>query len=370
MGQGLVEGLAQQMPTLLPAGRAPLPALITGPTGSGRSLVAQLAHRVATGRPGGGGPLLTLTPTPTSGGRPADLQIEALVAAARGGTLVIDGVEGLDRSLQAALGRHMAGRATGEGDTGPSAPLVLLTAKRPRAHLQRSSSLDPQLRVALPDELQLSPLCERGRGIQELAQHFLEQFAAEHCPKRRLRFTRRALSDVRQAVESRRLPSVAELRSTVHGATLVALRSGELTDRVTGRVVLDYMQGPQETQALEIERALRDMEDLQARLPELVDHTLLAELASRHDVPAELLGRFCAVVGGLLDDDGGERRSYAQVVDNVKHLSRVALWLVSGARSQVDFRRFFGTKTWQRPTKSVAWSLFHDVFPEGPGGDA
>ncbi len=368
VGQGLVDSLAQQLPSMLPAGRAPQPALVTGPAGSGRSLVAQVAHRVSAGEPGRGGPLLTLTPTPST--RPAESRLDGLLAAAAGGTLVIDGVEGLDRGLQSALGQRMAAAATGEWDQGPDTPLLVLTSVNQRADLRIPGVLDPGLRVSLPDELQLSPLCERGKGIQELAQHFLSRFAARCCPQRRLRFTRRALSDIRQAVEGRRLPGVAALETTVNGALAAALQSGELTDRVPGRVVLEYMQGPQDAEALRVERAVRDLEDLQARLPELVDHALLVELARRHEVPADLLGRFCSVVGNLAQDADGERRSYSQVVNQVKHLSRVALWLVSGARTQVDFRRFFGTKSWQRPTKSVAWSIFHDVFPNGPEGGA
>jgi hypothetical protein len=55
-------------------------------------------------------------------------------------------------------------------------------------------------------------------------------------------------------------------------------------------------------------------------------------------------------------------------------LAKVALWLVSGANTQAEFRRFFGNRDAEMPTKSVAHQIYHEVFARngngnGNGGD-
>jgi hypothetical protein len=59
-------------------------------------------------------------------------------------------------------------------------------------------------------------------------------------------------------------------------------------------------------------------------------------------------------------------RSYRNVVERTNRLAKVALWLVSGAKSQAEFRKFFGKLEAEMPTKSVAHQIFYEVF----GADA
>ena len=56
-------------------------------------------------------------------------------------------------------------------------------------------------------------------------------------------------------------------------------------------------------------------------------------------------------------------RTYRNVVERTGRLSKVALWLVSRAHSQADFRRWFGRREGDMPTKSVAHQIFYEVFP-------
>ena len=69
-------------------------------------------------------------------------------------------------------------------------------------------------------------------------------------------------------------------------------------------------------------------------------------------------------VRGLIDEMDDRTRNYRNIVDRTNRLSKVALWLVSGAKSQADFRRFFGKLDREMPTKSVAHQVYYEVHPK------
>ena len=56
--------------------------------------------------------------------------------------------------------------------------------------------------------------------------------------------------------------------------------------------------------------------------------------------------------------------SYRNLMARTGVATKAALWILSGASNQSEFRRFFGDKNHEMPPKSVAWQLFHDLFGE------
>ena len=69
-------------------------------------------------------------------------------------------------------------------------------------------------------------------------------------------------------------------------------------------------------------------------------------------------------VRALIDDMHDQPKTYRNVVERLNRVSKVALWLVTGAQSQADFRKFFGSLEAEMPTKSVAHQVYYDVFPK------
>ena len=64
--------------------------------------------------------------------------------------------------------------------------------------------------------------------------------------------------------------------------------------------------GPQQLAA---RQAMRDLQELEQGLPELVDQALLVELADRHGVPRQTLESFCKIMEDLLE---GEQKKRAE----------------------------------------------------------
>lgn len=90
------------------------------------------------------------------------------------------------------------------------------------------------------------------------------------------------------------------------------------------------------------------------------------QLAATHGVSVDLLKRQVQIFREIIQSIDDVPRSYRNVVDRIEDVQRAALWLLSTARTQADFRRFFGTETFMRPTKSVAWDFYNRVFKRGP----
>lgn len=221
------------------------------------------------------------------------------------------------------------------------------------------------MRKCDPSGPELLPLYARSQDVWGLALGFLDEASRDLRSGRRLRFTRRALSDLRQWVERERIEDEAPLRDLVLRILREGLEAGGLPDRIPSEMLHDHLEttgaAPDALPALQ---AQRDLEELDQGLPKLVDRSLLQSLAEVHGVSQDVLTSFCSIVDTLSQDEEGNQLSYSQLVDRTRQMSRLALWLVSGAHSQVEFRRFFGDKRWQMPNKSVAWAIFHEVFPE------
>ena len=58
----------------------------------------------------------------------------------------------------------------------------------------------------------------------------------------------------------------------------------------------------------------------------------------------------------------GVPRSYRNIMTKAEDVQRAAMWLLTQASTQADFRRYFGEEGFMRPTKSVAWAFYNRVF--------
>lgn len=104
---------------------------------------------------------------------------------------------------------------------------------------------------------------------------------------------------------------------------------------------------------------------LPATAPREEPSAVVEELAATHGIPVELLRRQVQLFREIIATIDDVPRSYRNIVDRIEDVQRAALWVLSGARTQAEFRRFFGTETFMRPTKSVAWDFFNRVFKRG-----
>jgi hypothetical protein len=156
------------------------------------------------------------------------------------------------------------------------------------------------------------------------------------------------------------LSSVRRLRDIVRDVVFEAMAKGPLPLKLTSdevRPILEACFG-QTAQ----DRARREAELVESRFDSMVRASLLDKLSELHGVPPELLRRQAALVeeiAGYIDD---VPRSYRNIVDKTEDVQRAALWVVTGATTQAEFRRFFGDERFMRPTKSVAWAFFNRVF--------
>ncbi len=167
--------------------------LITGENGVGKGLIARAIHHYSLRR---AGPWLEVH-CPS---RPALISGDELFELARGGALFLDGLDALDRKLQAALGRSLA--------RPPAREVRLMAAS------ETSESLDRSLSTRIAQEcLHVPPLRERPEDIVPLAEFFLGQ----SNPDARL------APDARRALMAYDWPgNIRELREVIRTAALVS----------------------------------------------------------------------------------------------------------------------------------------------------
>lgn len=89
---------------------------------------------------------------------------------------------------------------------------------------------------------------------------------------------------------------------------------------------------------------------------------MLESIATTHGLPAELVQRQADILRDVIGYIDDVPRSYRNIMDRSEDVMRAALWVLSGAKTQAEFRRFFGGERFMRPTKSVAWAFYNRVF--------
>lgn len=204
------------------------PVLITGERGTGRKLIARLIHDES---PRAREPFLTvacggipgeLLERKLFGGPASTLASDGALAEAKGGTLLLDDVDGLPLSVQDALLNVIearAARSSGEGAPGHSDCRVIATATGDLEADVREGSFRAELFYRLSVvRIFLPPLRERSDDIPLLVRHFIELF------NRRLglRVQEATPAAMRQLIEYPWPGNVRELEHVIERAMLLA----------------------------------------------------------------------------------------------------------------------------------------------------
>jgi DNA-binding NtrC family response regulator len=324
---------------LLRQGRDPIHLL--GEAGTGKSLVADVVHDLAASALGRSDARVDLDCSAVSASSFAKSLREA-AAASDGGTLVLDRMEALNSDGLARVERLQRG----EKD-------ILLVG------------LAQEATGATGARIKLKPLHEREDDVWALTDHYFGRVYAELPDHGCLGFSRQAKADIAARVQETGVKSLCVLRDIVRDAVYEAVAAGPLPDKLTSdwvRPILEarYGQSP-------ANRLARDTALLESAFEALGNPSMVARLSEIHGVPESVLENQAEVMRAAIDTLDGLPRSYRNIMDRADDILRASLWLVSGAETQAEFRRFFGDERFMRPTKSVAWAFFNRVFKRDMG---
>ncbi len=313
---------------------------ILGPAGAGRTLTAGVAHEAAgelLGRPG----------------RAIHVDCSELVGASHLGV-------GLSRALDEAKGGTLVLRGL-EGETSGRVDRVLTGLERDALIVRvRDAEATPTTGSA---RIRIKALHEREEDLWDLIAHFYGS-VAEECEDHGVSgcrgFSRQANADLAEVIRETGLASVRKLQTLVRDMVFEALAEGPLPLKITSDMVRPYLEehlGQTAEDRLAREAALVD-----SQFEGLVDRSLAERLATIHGVPVEVLERQAAILGEVIESIDDLPRSYRNIMDRSDDVMRASLWLLSGAETQAAFRRWFGDERFMRPTKSVAWAFYNRVF--------
>ncbi len=350
VGSGLRERLRHDLTAKVVLRGAADGVALVGPRGSGRSLLAEAAHAVGAevlGRPGRLVEFDCGLSHLSQGGLERALRDASRQAAE--GTLVVEGVEALGPADRRVLTRTLEAVA---GDA------LVLTPTEPGA------SRGAHART----EIHVRALHEREDDVWELIDHFFASTVEALAAPQRANcrgFTRQARADIFSVVQETSLASVRQLRDLIRDVIYEALADGPLPLKLTSELVQPVLERAHGSIAAR--RRAVDAELVAGRFDDLARRSLAARLAEIHGVPVDLLQRQAAIIEEVVGAIDGVPRSYRNILDKAEDIERAALWLVTGASTQAEFRRFFGEERFMRPTKSVAWAFYNRVFKRDPG---
>jgi DNA-binding NtrC family response regulator len=329
---------------LLRSGRDPVE--IVGPRGSGKYTVAQAAHVAAKELLGRDDKCVYFDCEASSTGD-FPLLPSALEEAA-GGTLILQ--------HYGSLPWHSQRKLMESAEASSSNALILALNRDSR---QERSQGD------LTTSINVKPLHERETDIWDLIDHFFTA-AIEDMPQLDdegttcMGFSRQSKADIAEVVRKTNLTSVRKLRTVVRDIAFGTLAGGEIPLKLTSEHVRPYLEA--NFHQTENARGMHDAALVASQFETLLDRTLLEQLAETHDVPTSIMERQADLVREVIGylDDGP--RSYRNILTKMEDVQRAGLWLMTGARTQADFRRYFGDERFMRPTKSVAWAFYNRVF--------
>jgi DNA-binding NtrC family response regulator len=352
--------------------------LLTGETGAGKEMTAAVCHEAARDALDRSGELVELNCATLSGSlfeselfghkrgafTGADKDYGGLIDRARGGTIVLDEVQALEPQNQAKLLRFLGEREyrrVGDDRTRSSDALIILASNQDLRQRAADGSFRRDLLDRASAKISVPSLHERRNDIGELAQHFAMEAGTDAGLEDFMGLTRRARADVEAAVMANGEVSVRRLREIIRNSVFDAAADGECD-----AVESDFLRASLEAE-FGFNDAVAESEDIR-ELDEEFDLLLarhqLADLSARHAISKRALQRWCTAIKASLDEMGDTPKSYRNVVDRTSRLAKIALWLVSGAETQADFRRFFGALDGDMPTKSVAHQVYYEVFPK------
>ncbi|MEL6545172.1 MAG: sigma 54-interacting transcriptional regulator [Myxococcota bacterium] len=378
IGDEVREHLTREIPSKVLLRRGTDVVLISGATGAGKEVAAAVCHRSAQTVLGRTGELVPVNCANLSGGlfeselfghrrgafTGADRDFGGLIERSKGGTLFLDEVQALEPTDQAKLLRFLGEREYRRvGDDRPrtSDSLIILASNHDLRARAEAGTFRRDLLDRAAAKITLPSLWERRRDIGELAQTFALAAAADAGIEDFMGLTRRARADVEAAVVQAREVSVRRLREIIRDAVFAAA-----ADVLPDALESEHLR-PALVEAFGFEETAREAQDqyaLEHEFDLLVAREELRAMAGRHQVSEQLIARWCRALHKMVDEMDGEERSYRTLVDRMHRLNKVALWLVSGAHSQAEFRRYFGQLDAQMPTKSVAHQVFYEVHPK------
>lgn len=353
VGQRLRERLVRDLKAKIVLRQGHDAVEVIGAPGTGKHKVVQAAHEVARAALGRSEALTTVRcdePAVWVNGR-IDQTLNQAIDRARGGTVVIERFGDLD-----AERRNQAARVLRE--RGSEALLLAMSDKD-----LGEGALDSRPATSI----RIKPLHERDEDIWELVDHFylalLDENAVPGGVEACAGFSRQAKADLAEAVRETSLASVRRLRDVVRDVVFEALADGELPLKLMSEHVRPYLErtfGQTEEARRRHDAALVAS---QFEAPELKGQaTLIQQLADVHGVPVELLRREVEVLREVVESVHGVPRSYRNIMTKAEDVQRAAMWLLTQASTQADFRRYFGEEGFMRPTKSVAWAFYNRVF--------
>lgn len=383
VGTRFREEIAAQVQASVLARRGRDTIRVTGSTGTGKELVTALIHEVAKGQLGRGGELVevncgnlpeqlfesTLFGHKRGAFTGANTDSKGLLERAQGGTLVLDEVQNLSFEAQGRLLRLIGEREfrpVGSTALQRTDALIVLVSNLDLVQLAGEGKFRRDLLDRAPAKISLMPLWQRREDVGELAQQFALEAASDRGWTDFEGLTRRALADVEGAVVAHQESSVRRLRELIRDAVFFAPEPAPiaLESAALEKVLRDFYGT-----TVAAERDRWDREDLEERFDLAVEAQMVRQIAGLHGIPESTLLKLTRVLRELRDSlTAGEKPmpgSYRNLMARTSLATKAALWILSGAQNQAEFRKFFGEKTHEMPPKSVAWQLFHDVFGEG-----
>ncbi len=349
VGQRLRERLVRDLKAKIVLRQGHDAVEVIGAPGTGKHKVVQAAHEVARSALGRSDLIQVLRCDEPQGWGHArvDQAIHRAIDAAKGGTVVLERFGDLDADKRMQASRVLR-------DRGSEALLLAMSDKD-----IGEGALDSRPATSI----RIKPLHEREEDIWELVDHFYQGLVEDQLVGDCQGFSRQAKADLAEAVRETSLASVRRLRDVVRDVVFETLADGELPLKLMSEHVRPYL-----------ERTFGQTEDARRRhdaalvasqfdAPELHGQsTLIQQLADVHGVPVELLRREVEVLREVVESVHGVPRSYRNIMTKAEDVQRAAMWLLTQASTQADFRRYFGEEGFMRPTKSVAWAFYNRVF--------
>lgn len=322
---------------------------VIGAPGTGKHKVVEAAHEVARATLGRSDHVTVLRCDEPSGwgANRVDRAINRAIDASTGGTVVLERFGDLEPAKRIQAARVLRRR-------GSEALLLAMTDKD-----LGEGGLDSRPATSI----RLKPLHERQEDIWDLVDHFYGGLGEELDLGECIGFSRQAKADLAEAVRETSLASVRRLRDVVRDVVFEALADGALPLKLMSEQVRPYLERTFGQTEEARRRHDTDLVESQFEDPEVTgQHTLVQQLSETHGVPADLLKRQVEVLRDVVQAVHGVPRSYRNIMTKAEDIQRASLWLLTGASTQADFRRYFGEEGFMRPTKSVAWAFYNRVF--------
>ena len=382
VGDEFLAHLLREIPAKILFRRARDVLLLSGPTGSGKEMVAKVSHQVAGHFLGRNGELVIINCANLGNGvfeselfgyrrgafTGANRDYAGLAGRASTGTLVLDEVQALSPQDQARLLRFLGERqyrSVGDDKTKRCEALIILASNRDLRAMTETGEFRRDLLDRATAKIHLPTLAQRREDIGELTQAFAFE-AARDAGAPLTQFyglTRRAQADVQAAVIRSKEVSVRRLREVIRDAVF-SLATPQVPEAIESDSLLPLLE--REFNFSPKERPHQDITEITEDFNFLIARTELQQLSHQHGVSLHTLHKLCEALQTLISEMEDKPRTYRNITERTNRLSKVALWLVSGARTQAEFRKYFGQLAQDMPTKSVAHQIYYDVFPRSP----